>query len=404
MQPTDEAGVQEAVRETALAGQSLEIEGGGSLKGLGRPVQAAATLSLKGLKGIPLYEPSELVIRARAGTTVRTVTQTLAENSQMLPFEPPDYRELLGTTDAEPSIGGLVAAGLSGPARVARGPLRDSLIGVAFVNGDGEHQRSGGRVMKNVTGLDLVKLQAGAHGTLGVLTEVTFKILPRPERAMTLIIPDLDAARAGDAMSTAMASPLEVSAAAYLPAAITARSKVRPIAGAGSPLVFLRLENFTDFLSDRADKLTQSLLGYGAVERLDEADTTQLWTEIRDALPLAEPRDRAIWKLSTAPAAGTALYEVLKDEIDADGFLDWAGGLIWLSVAPSVPDAGHQAIRQALKTLGGHATLIRAPAALRAAIDVFEPQKAPVMALTKRIKDAIDPKRVLNPGRMYAGI
>jgi glycolate oxidase FAD binding subunit len=402
--PTDEAGVAAAVRAAHAEDRALELEGGGSRRGFGRPLQTADTLSLAGLAGIEFYEPGELVIRARAGTPLAELEAALAAAGQMLPFEPPDYRRLLGNDGAVPTVGGLVAANLSGPARIARGALRDSLIGVRFVDGEGEIQRSGGRVMKNVTGLDLVKLSAGAHGTLGVLTEVTFKVLPRPEAQLTLAVPGLDPARAGAAMTGALATPLEVAAAAHLPAALAARSAVPEVAGAGTALTLLRLESFADFIGGRVARLAEHLGADSGTLHLETEASRAVWGEIRDVTLLAEPHERAVWKISTAPTAGTALLESLTDELDGEGYLDWSGGLVWLAVPPHQDDAGSATVREALAALGGHATLVRAPATLRAAIDVFEPPTRQVAALTRRVKDAFDPKRILNPGRMYAGV
>jgi glycolate oxidase FAD binding subunit len=401
--PADEAGVVDAIRAAAGEDRALELEGGGSRRGFGRPVQTADTLSLANLTGVDLYEPGELVIRARAGTPLSEVEATLAAAGQMLPFEPPDYRHLLGNDAATPTVGGLVAANLSGPARIARGALRDSLIGVRFVDGEGEVIRSGGRVMKNVTGLDLVKLLAGAHGTLGVLTEATFKVLPRPEAELTLAVPGLDPARAGAAMTGALATSLEVAAAAYLPAHATAHSGVATVAEAGASLTLLRLETFADFIQARGGQLAEHLGAASGALHLEGETSRALWAEIRDVQLLAEPRERVVWKISTAPTAGTALFETLSAELGATGYLDWSGGLVWLAVPPS-EDGGASVIRAALSSLGGHATLVRAPATLRAAVDVFEPPTAPVRALTERIKTSFDPKRILNPGRMYAGI
>jgi glycolate oxidase FAD binding subunit len=401
--PGDEAGVADAIRTAHREERALELEGGGSRRGFGRPVQTADTLNLRALTGVVLYQPGELVIRARAGTPLAEVEATLAEGGQMLPFEPPDYRGLLGNDDAAPTIGGLVAANLSGPARIARGALRDSLIGVRFVDGEGEIIRSGGRVMKNVTGLDLVKLTAGAHGTLGALTEVTFKVQPRPEAELTVALVGLDPARAGAAMTGALATPLEVAAAAHLPAEVAARSSVPQVAAAGGSLTLLRLESFADFIGGRVERLAAHLGADATALNLETGASRAVWAEIRDVALLAEPRERAVWKISTAPTAGTALFETLADELGADGFLDWSGGLLWLAVPPG-EDAGAALIRDALGALGGHATLVRAPATLRAALDVFEPPKRQVLDLTRRVKAAFDPKRILNPGRMYAGV
>jgi glycolate oxidase FAD binding subunit len=220
IEPKDEAAVARAVLEAAVAGTPLTIEGGGTRSGLGRPSQSARTLSLRRLSGVTLYEPAEMVIGAWAGTPLSVVEATLAKKGQMLPFEPMDHRGLYGTK-GEPTIGAVVAANLSGPRRLIAGACRDSLIGVRFVNGKGEIIKNGGRVMKNVTGLDLVKLQAGAHGTLGVLTEVTFKVLPRPPARATLAFDGLSETDGLALLQSAFASPFEPSAGAYLPAGLT---------------------------------------------------------------------------------------------------------------------------------------------------------------------------------------
>ncbi|MFW5681019.1 MAG: FAD-binding protein [Pseudomonadota bacterium] len=388
--PETEAELADLVRGAAAP---FEIEGGGSLRGFGRPVQAADVLALDRLTGITLYRPSELVLQARAGTPVEDAARALAEAGQALPFEPPDLRDLLGTQDTRPTLGGLVATNLSGPARIARGALRDSLIGVRFVDGAGQVVRSGGRVMKNVTGLDLVKLLAGAHGTLGVLGEVTFKVLPEAPAETTLVLDGQEAAAAGRAMQAAMASPFEVTAAAWLPAALTGEAA----------RTLLRLQTFDTFLDRRADALARLLHAHGPARRLDAEPSRALWRDVRDVRVFAEPRDRAVWRLSTAPTDGPGLADSLARALGGDAYLDWAGGLVWLAV-PETGDAGAAAIRARLRPLGGHATLVRGSPALRAAVDVFEPQADALQRLTGRLKATFDPEARLNPGRMYPGI
>jgi glycolate oxidase FAD binding subunit len=389
--PQSEEAAAEAVRGTIARQVPLVIRGAGTRSGLGRPVQAGETLSLAALSGVTLHEPAEMVISARAGTPLRVVEETLATKGQMLPFEPMDHRLIYGTT-GDPTLGGVVAANVSGPRRVAIGAARDHLIGVRFVNGLGEIIKSGGRVMKNVTGLDLVKLQAGAHGTLGVLTEVTFKVIPRPESSLSLVFEGLSDQRAVAAMAAGLGSPFEVSAAAHIPAEVT---------GTAAQTV-LRLENFVASLAYRAGELTKRLVEFGRPRVMEEVASQAFWLEVRDAAMLAEPHEAALWRLSVKATDAPALVARLREAYPAlRAFYDWGGGLIWAAL-PATGDAGAALIRSTIAGKG-HATLLRAPDAMRAGVAVFEPEAAQVAALTRRIKASFDPLRLINPGRMVEG-
>jgi glycolate oxidase FAD binding subunit len=390
--PASEAEAADTIIAARAAKRTLGIEGGGTRSGLGRAAQVEATLSTKALSGITLYEPAELVISAKAGTPLAEIEQTLAARGQRLPFEPMDHRALLGT-EGEPTIGGVTACNISGPRRISAGACRDHLLGVRLVNGRGEGVKSGGRVMKNVTGLDLVKLNCGAYGTLGLLTEVTYKVLPKAETAGTLALFGLNDARAIEALSRALGSPFEVSAAAHLPAGI----------GSERPRTLLRLENFAHSVDYRLRELQKLLAPLGDGLRLMEEEADALWRDIRDCRFLAEPRERAVWRISTASTRAASLVADLAGELDLRHFYDWGGGLTWLSV-PETGDAGAQAIRAACATTGGHATLVRGSPDLRSRIDVFEPLTAPLMKITAGIKASFDPDAILNPGRMYAGV
>jgi glycolate oxidase FAD binding subunit len=389
--PQDEAESAAIIAEAAARRTPLAVAGSGTKAAIGRPAQTEATLSAAGLTGITLYEPAELVIAARAGTPLAQVTRTLAERGQELAFEPIDYRPLLGTR-GEPTIGAVAAANLSGPRRIMAGAARDSLIGVRFVNGSGEAVKSGGRVMKNVTGLDLVKLMAGSWGTLGFLTEVTFKVLPKPERASTLIFRGLDDARALEALAEALGSPFEVTGAAHLPGTDPQGART-----------LVRIEGFSFSVDYRIGELRRLLKRCGAPDILEGRGQEAIWQAIRDATLLAEPRGRAVWRISVAPTRGAELTGLIARSLEGRWFYDWGGGLIWLATG-AAGDAGAAAIRSALRATGGHATLVRAPAELRATVDVFEPQSEPLMRLAAGLKAAFDPAGVLNPGRMYAGV
>lgn len=390
--PHTEEAAATMVRDLLMRKVPFALRGNGTRQGLGRPAQAGETLSLEKLAGVTLHEPAEMVISALAGTPLRVVEETLATKGQMLPFEPMDHRAIYGTA-GEPTIGGVVAANVSGPRRVVVGACRDHLIGVRFINGRGEIIRSGGRVMKNVTGLDLVKLQAGAHGTLGVLTEVTFKVLPRPEATATMLFEGLSEADAVAAMSAALGSPFEITGAAHIPAGMDG-AKARTV---------LRFENFVASIDYRFPALAEKLKRFGRPARIDGAESEKLWLAIRDCTLLAEPRETALWRLSVKPSDAPGLVAALRKALaGARFFLDWGGGLIWLAT-PATGDAGADAIRSALGGRG-HATLVRAPDAIRAMVPVFEPEPAPVVALSGRIKASLDPDRLINPGRMHAEI
>ncbi len=389
--PGDEQEASRIITEAANNGTKLQVFGHNTKVGIGRPVDAGTGVSSTELKGVTLYEPAELVISARSGTPVAEVVRTLASRGQELPFEPMDYRTLLGT-QGEPTIGAVAAMNISGPRRIMAGAARDSLIGVRFVNGRGEIIKSGGRVMKNVTGLDLVKLMAGSQGTLGFLTEVTFKVLPKPERTSTLLIRGLDDRRAVEALSRALGSPYDITGAAHLPG--PDRQGARTI---------IRLEGFSVSVDYRLGEVRRLLKKLGSADIIEGRGAYALWQSVRDATMFSGLGDRAIWRVSTAPTRGPDLVEQVTRALDAQWFYDWGGGLIWIAT-PAAGDAGAAVIRDATRTFGGHATLVRAPAATRSALDVFEPQTDSVMVLTRGIKTSFDPAGILNPGRMYAGI
>jgi glycolate oxidase FAD binding subunit len=392
MVPASEGEACDLVAEAKAARRPLAIEGGGTKAAIGRPAQSEATLSARGLSGITLYEPAELVIGARAGTPLAEIEAVLAAKGQQLTFEPMDHRGLLGSI-GEPTIGAVAAANISGPRRIQAGAARDSLIGTRFVNGRGEVIKSGGRVMKNVTGLDLVKLMAGSWGTLGFLTEVVFKVLPVSERVATLVFRDLDDAGAIATLSSALGSPFEVTGAAHLPAGIAA----------DNARTLMRIEGFAGSVEYRLGELKRLLRRSGPAEVIEGDEAASLWRAVRDVEPLAEPREAAIWRVSTVPTHGPDFTALVSRSLNARWYYDWGGGLVWLACAAS-GDAGAAAIRTAIHQTGGHATLIRAPAEVRAAVDVFEPVSEPVQRLTAGIKGTFDPGSIFNPGRMYAGI
>ncbi len=389
--PISETEVADIVAVAASRRTPLAVNGGGTRSGLGRPVQAAAALSTAELSGIMLYEPTELVISARAGTPLAEIEALLAENGQRLTFEPPDYRRLYGSA-GEPTIGAVAAANLSGPRRIMGGAARDGLIGLRAVTGRGEVMKSGGRVMKNVTGYDLVKFLAGSYGTLAVLTQVTFKVLPAPESEATLVVEGLDDGAAVTALSAALGTPFSVTGAAHM-----------PLTSKGPGRTCVRLEGFAASLADRVARMRAMPGPFAGAAVLDGEASAALWRSIRDVDALAAPDTAPVWRLSVRPGDAPALVETLHRAFECRALYDWGGGLVWIAGGDG-PDAGAEAIRAAVATVGGHATLVRAPDDLRNAVAVFQPLPEPLMALTRKLKESFDPAGILNPGRMYAGV
>ncbi|MFV0512851.1 MAG: FAD-binding protein [Jhaorihella sp.] len=370
--PQTEAELAEFVR----GAQAPFWIGGGGTRGVSG---AGGVLSLGGLRGIELYEPGALTLVVRAGTPLAEVEAVLAGENQHLAFEPMDHRGLLGTT-GEPTVGGVVAANVSGPRRVQAGACRDFLLGVRYVDGMGRVIRNGGRVMKNVTGYDLVRLMAGSWGSLGVLSEVALKVLPRAETQATLIVGAADAEGAVRAMSAALASPFGVSGAAFDPG------------HAGGPAVLIRIEGFEASVAYRAGQLETLLGGYGAVGRIGAEASAALWRAVRDVAPFHGLRGD-VWRLSVKPSDAPAIAARLEA---GRLLLDWGGGLIWALVAEGTD------LRARAGSFGGHATLVRGGAETLARLGMFQPEPAPLAAITRGLRGRFDPRGLFNPGLMPA--
>ena len=349
--------IQEALRDQVArafsARRSLHIEGSGSKAFYGRGC-TAQPLSVSAHSGILEYEASELVLTARSGTPLNLIEQLLAEHGQMLAFEPPHF-------GAGATLGGTLACGLSGPRRPWAGAARDFVLGVGLINGKGETLSFGGRVIKNVAGYDLSRLMAGALGTLGVMTEISLKVLPLPETETTLAF-ELDAEQALQHCSNWSRKPLPLSAACHLNGRLTLR------------------------LSGSEAGVRQACGQLGG-ERLADGDA--FWSSIREHSHPFFRSDQPLWRISVPPAAASL-------PIAGDWLLDWGGAQRWLYT-----DADPDAVRAAAQAAGGHATLFRGG---DRSADVFHPLTPALLALHRRLKQALDPAGTLNPGRLYEGM
>jgi glycolate oxidase FAD binding subunit len=407
----DAKDVEQVVRAAIASEQPIEIVGHGSKRQIGQPIATNALLDLSALNAVSSYEPNELIITVQAGAPLADVQSLIDSKNQQFAFEPIDTSMLLGVSGSG-TIGGMIGAGLAGPRRIKAGGARDHLLGAHAVSGFGDSFKTGGKVVKNVTGYDLCKLLTGSWGTLAVMTEVTLKVMPKPESERTLMLRSLDDLTANRAMTAALGSPFDVSGAAHLP-----NSAFRPASGALADLgsrspgsqaqavTLVRLEGIAASVADRAGSLSKTLASFGAVEILQDAASAAVWRAIRDIEPFAASGSLGawpVWRIVCPPAAGGALGQALARDTGGDVIYDWGGGLIWAALPPK-PDAQAALLRQRAEAAGGHAMLIRASELVRSNVDVFHPQPGGLASLSERVRHSFDPKTILNRGRLTLG-
>lgn len=372
----------EAISQAAARGQRLEVRGGGTKAAIGRPGRDSTLLQLQGFGAVIDYDGPELVLTAGASTPLAEIEALLAQNNQMLAFEPFDHGVLFGLAPAA-TIGGVIAAGVSGSRRLTAGAVRDHFLGLRGVSGRGEAFMGGAKVVKNVTGYDLPKLLANSWGQLAVMTEVTLKVLPRPQTVQTVVLSGLDERQACLVMGQALGSQADVAAAAHLPADING----------GLALTALRLEGFEPSVKARVQMVLAQFGATAPSDLLPAEASALLWEQVQHLTPLQG--EGALWRINVPPMAGAEVIERLKP-FGARCLLDWAGGLVWAQLPTT---DGGQAVRDVASALGGHAMLIRAPEALRLSIPTQHPLAPGVAALTRRVKDGFDPAAILDPER-----
>jgi glycolate oxidase FAD binding subunit len=399
----DANDVEEAVRAAIASEQPLEIIGHGSKRLIGQPMATNALLDVSALNAVTSYEPNELIITVQAGAPLADVQSLIDSKNQQFAFEPINTALLLGAPDVG-TIGGMIAAGLAGPRRMKAGGARDHLLGAHGVSGFGDSFKAGGRVVKNVTGYDLCKLLAGSWGTLAVMTEVTLKVMPRPESERTLVLRGLNDPTANRAMTAALGSPFDVSGAAHVPSsAFPAEGSA--LGGLGyqrEAVTLLRLEGISASVAHRAAALGKLLAPFGVAEMVEDAASAAIWSSVRDVEPFAASGSMGawpVWRIVCPPASGGVLGERLSRDTGGEVSYDWGGGLIWAALPPR-PDGQAALVRQRVNEVGGHATLIRASEEVRRNVEVFHPQPAGLARLNERVRQSFDPKSILNRGRM----
>ncbi|MGC2811552.1 MAG: FAD-binding protein [Bradyrhizobium sp.] len=399
----DAGDVEQVVRSALATEQPLEIIGHGSKRLIGQPMATNALLDLSALNAVTAYEPNELIITVQAGAPLADVVSLIDSRNQHLAFEPVNTARLLGTADIG-TIGGMIGAGLAGPRRIKAGAARDHLLGAHAVSGFGDSFKAGGKVVKNVTGYDLCKLLAGSWGTLAVMTEVTLKVMPRPESERTLVLRGLDDLTANRAMTAALGSPFDVSGAAHLPHAAlgTATGGLGDLGSPQQAVTLLRLEGIAASVAHRAAGLGAVLAPFGSAEMLADAVSAAVWAAVRDVQPFEAAGTLGtwpVWRIVCPPASGGALGERLARDTGGTVIYDWGGGLIWAALPPD-PEAHTGRVRGRVEATGGHATLLRASEQVRRHVDVFHPQQRGLAALSERVRHGFDPKNILNRGRL----
>ena len=382
-QPTSETEVCEMVKWALANNERIDVFGSHTRQHVGKPMQTTCALDLSGLNRVQLYEPEELVLSAGAGTSLHKIETLLAKNNQRFEFEPPDFSHLLGNKSSG-TLGGMVACGFAGPRRVKAGSVRDHVLGARAISGRGELFKSGGRVVKNVTGYDLPKILTSSWGTLAAMTQITFKVLPKPESENTLVLTGLSLTTANLVMTKALGSVVDVSGAAHLPDGRTV----------------LRLEGIKPSVKSRVESLRNLLKEFGDIDILSQFKSAELWANVRDVKALGNKSENPIWRISVPPASGAKALALINQQLDVTAIMDWAGGLIWLEIYGQETACAAQ-VRHAVAQTGGHATLFRASEKSRAGSSVFQPQPDALAALSRRVKKVFDPQNILNPSRMY---
>ncbi len=377
LKPSSEGELAEAIRG---ANGPLSVVGGGT-RGLARPGEA---LSVSGIAGVTLYEPGALTMVAQAGTPLADIEAALEAEGQMLAFEPYLLNAVTGAKGAS-TIGGVFATNASGPRRMQAGAARDFLLGVRFVDGAGNVVKNGGRVMKNVTGYDLVKLMAGSCGTLGILTEVSFKVLPKPQAQATVQIEGLTDADAVRALAAVLSSPYDVTGAAHLPDCIEKPGRT-----------LIRVEGFADSVAYRADRLCQLLAGFGEVS---VAQGHEHWAAIRAMSAYSQAargEAGALWRVSVKPSDAPGFMAQAKAAHDVLYSYDWGGGRIWVWSRTAEVPAVHATLQQQAGRIGGHATLVHSTDS--GDLPRFQPEAPAVARLSAGLRTKFDPRGILNPG------
>ena len=406
--PQNEREVSSFIKKFYKSGVSIEIIGSGSKRKIGKPLQCSKTLSLLKLNGIIEYLPEELYIKVKACTSIKHIEDELKKNRQQLAFEPIDFGYLFNGESNCGTAAGQVACNISGPRRFKVGSIRDHILGFRGVNGKGEIIKSGGNVVKNVTGYDLSKLVCGSYGTLVALTEITFKVLPTPAESKTLVIHNQKIESATFLLGQAINSSSDVSGASFFPAEpkvsgciidIEKTFKLNDLRHEGS-ITAIRIEGSKNSIDQRIKNLMSELkIENFNISILDTYQSEIFWNTVKNLDFFSFTRN-SIFRIVIPPSECTQLVYQLSNKFKYS--IDWGGALIWIE-AFELSEEMFESVRKKVVKHGGYVTMIKNSDYLPYVEDVFTINRDR-FNISQNIKKSFDPKRILNPGKMYTGI
>jgi len=378
----------------------LEINGLKSKKKIGRNFQSEKTLDLSNYSGIIEYKPEELYIKVKSGTPIKKIISELDKNNQQLAFEPSDFGFIFSGNSNEGTIGGVISTNFSGPRRFKSGSARDHLLGFQGVNGKGETIKSGGTVVKNVTGYDLCKLLSGSFGTLAVLTELSVKVLPKPESNKTLIVNNPHLKKALEYFDTALSSSADPSGGVFYPEFFRKNFTFNDLTQEGA-LIGLRVEGPLNSVEHRVKKLCKELdVMNNEFSVLDQEQSNIFWEKTRKLQVFTSLQESLLRVVVPVSETFDVIQKLKRYKINY--FLDWGGSLIWLQIE-EINTKMLKEIKEIIQKAAGYLTVIKVEEDMKATIDIFtvDPIK---YKISEKIKKSFDPKRILNPGKMYSGI
>ena len=406
--PQNEIEVSNFIKKFYKSNVPIELIGSGSKRKIGKPLQCSKTLSLTKLNGIIEYLPEELYIKVKACTSIQQIEEELKKNKQQLAFEPIDFGYLFNGKSNYGTAAGQVACNISGSRRFKVGSVRDHVLGFRGVNGKGEIIKSGGNVVKNVTGYDLSKLVCGSYGTLIALTEITFKVLPAPEASKTLIIHDKKIEPATFLLEQAISSSNDISGAAFFPIEpkvpgcvmnIEKTFKLNDLKYGGS-LTAIRIEGSKKSINLRIQNLIDELkIVNFDISILDTYQSEIFWNKVK-SLEFFSSSKNNILRIVIPPSECVQLVYQLSNKFKY--YLDWGGALMWME-AFELSEEMFESIRKKVVKLGGYVVMIKNSDYLPYVEDVFTTNRDR-FNISQNIKKSFDPKRILNPGKMYTGI